>query len=260
MCRPTFYGVEYEINPWMDVRRQPDRALALRQWRNLYRVLTDEVGAMVHLCRARPGLPDMAFTANAGLVVHGRRFIPSRFRYKERAGEEPLFTRWFRGHGYRVITLPDDIRFEGAGDALFAGQDLFAGYYGRTDVETHAALGDILGIRVFSIELVNRYFYHLDTCFMPLGEGAGLYYPGAFDRYGRKVLQERLPDLQAVTHDEAYQFACNSVIVGKKAVIAASCRDLGRILRKRGYAVFPVDMSEFLKAGGAAKCLTLRLH
>jgi N-dimethylarginine dimethylaminohydrolase len=259
MCRPTFYGVEYEINPWMDVRRQPDRPLALAQWQALRRVLVEKVGATVHLCRPRPGLPDMAFTANAGLV-RGRTFIPSRFRYPEREGEAPYFAAWFRRRGFRVVPLPDDRRFEGAGDALFVGDRLFAGYYFRTDLATHEVLGRLLGLKVFSLHLVDRYFYHLDTCFMPFGPHSALYYPAAFDRYSRTVLHRNIPDLIPIGHGEARQFACNSVLVGREAVIPAGCPRVSRALEVRGYAVHPVEVSEFIKAGGAAKCLVLRLR
>jgi N-dimethylarginine dimethylaminohydrolase len=117
----------------------------------------------------------------------------------------------------------------------------------------------MLGVRVLSLELVNRYFYHLDTCFMPLSEELALYYPDAFDRYGRRVIRENVADLLPVRHEEAYQFACNAVSVGRKALISAPCRSLTRELRRRGFAVFPLDLSEFRKAGGAARCLALRL-
>jgi N-dimethylarginine dimethylaminohydrolase len=258
MCRPTFYGVEYVINPWMDLRRQPNRRRALRQWQSLRRTLREQLGATVHCCRARPGLPDMTFTANAGLA-RGKIFIPSRFRYPERAGEAPHFIRWFRARGYRVRPLPTGHSFEGAGDALLMGDRLFAGYRFRSDIRTHVEVGKTLGIRVLSLELINPYFYHLDTCFMPMSEELAIYYPGAFDRYGQRVIRENVADLLPVRHEEAYQFACNAVPVGKKAVISAPCRSLAGELERRGFAVFPMDLSEFRKAGGAARCLALRL-
>jgi N-dimethylarginine dimethylaminohydrolase len=259
MCRPTFYGVNYEINPWMHIRRQPNRPLALRQWESLRRALQEEVGATVHLCRARPHVPDMTFTANAGLV-DGRLFIPSRFRYAQRAGEEPHFINWFRTHGFRIVPLPDPLRFEGAGDALFVGRTLIAGYYFRSDFQTHEAVGRALNVRVCSVALVNEYFYHLDTCFAPLGSDSAIYYPPAFDLYGRRLLKETVGDLLSVSDQEAYQFACNAVIIGKKAIIPKPCVRLSRDLRRRGYAILPLDLSEFMKAGGSAKCLTLRLE
>jgi N-dimethylarginine dimethylaminohydrolase len=258
MCRPTFYGIEYEINPWMDVRRQADRRLAIRQWLELRRVLEEEIKARVLTIRARPGLPDMCFAANAGLV-RGNTFIPGRFRHQERAGEEPFFRGWFRRRGYRIAALPEDYRFEGGGDALFVGKNLFAGYYFRSDVQTHAFLGISLGRRVFSLALTDRRFYHLDTCFSPIGPSAAIYYPGAFDRYSLSVLRRNVKDLLQVTPEEALQFACNAIVVGKKAVISKPCCRLARELEGRGFTVYRLDFSEFMKAGGAARCLTLSL-
>ena len=258
MCRPTFYGIAYVINPWMDLRRQPNRPLALRQWQSLRRTLQEDLGATVHCCRARPGLPDMTFTANAGLAHRGI-FIPSRFRYRERAGEAPHFTRWFRAHGYRVLPLPAGHSFEGAGDALLMGDRLFAGYRFRSDIQTHAAAGRALGVRVLSLELVNPYFYHLDTCFMPLSRGIGDLLPG------------RIRPVRAASHPgERRRPAAGAARGGvsvrvQRGLGRPKSGDLGAVpvlareLKRRGFTVFPLDLSEFLKAGGAARCLTLRL-
>jgi len=258
MCRPTFYGINYRINPWMNPRRQANRAVAMQQWLALRQVLEAECGATVQVCRARPGLPDMTFTANAGLAYRGT-FIPSRFRYQERAGEEPFFKAWFRRHGFRMAELAGQRNFEGAGDALFSGGTLFAGYHFRTDIQTHEQLGKLLGVRVYSLELVKPRFYHLDTCFAPLGPDAAIYYPGAFDSYAVRVLKEHIGELIAVRDEEAYEFGCNAVVVGKKAVISEPCKALAGTLRRRGYMVYRLKFSEFLKAGGAGKCLTLQI-
>src|ERR1051326_779226 len=101
MCRPTYYGIEYEINPWMSVSHGADTERATRQWEALHATLTGAIGTRVELIDPQQGLPDMVFTANAGLVW-GNVFIPSRFRHPERAGEEPLFEHWFAEHGFEI--------------------------------------------------------------------------------------------------------------------------------------------------------------
>src|SRR5205809_3637179 len=80
MCAPTHYGIHYEINPWMDRRQGTDAALAGRQWKALHEALTGPVGARGEQIEPVPGLPDMVFTANAGLVW-GHVFVPSGFRH-----------------------------------------------------------------------------------------------------------------------------------------------------------------------------------
>ena len=258
MCRPTFYGIKYEINPWMSVQQQANRALALKQWTALRKVLEEKMGVEVVTIQAKAELPDMCFTANAGLV-RDRIFIAGRFRHRERGGEETHFTRWFKERGYRIVSLPESYRFEGAGDALFVGGLLFTGYYFRSDIQTHAYIGRELGVKALSLTLTDRRFYHLYTCLAPIGPSAAVYYPGAFDRYSLKVLRENIDDLLPVRAEEAYQLACNVVAVGKKAVISKDCPHLAKDLEKRGFTVYPLDFSEFIKSGGAGRCLTLQV-
>ncbi|MBM4068122.1 MAG: amidinotransferase [Planctomycetes bacterium] len=257
MCPPDFYGIEYEINPWMSRSRgsAPDKAKS--QWNHLHETLLG-LGVHVELMEPRQGLPDLVFTANAGLVFE-KRFFSSRFRHGVRARETPYFDDWFARHGFQVEHLPPDVYFEGAGDALFCGTTLFAGYRIRSDVGGHQYLGKILQRLVLPLELVDPRFYHLDTCFCPLAPGEAIYFPDAFDRYGCKVLQSHISRLLPVNQDEAVRFGCNAVVVGKHVIVNTGCDMLAADLRAWGYQPIAVELDEFLKAGGNAKCLTLRL-
>jgi N-dimethylarginine dimethylaminohydrolase len=257
MCPPTHYGIEYEINPWMSRSRGSDKPRAHRQWQALHDALL-ELRVTVELLTPQPGLPDLVFTANAGLVF-GRRFFSSRFRHEVRARETPHFDAWFAAHDFTVEHLPEGMYFEGAGDALFCGPTLFAGYRIRSDVRGHHYLAQALARHVLPLELVDPRFYHLDTCFCPLAPGEAIYYPPAFDAYGRKVLETHVPRLLAVNDAEALRFGCNAVVVGRTVVVNSGCEQLAAGLRAWGYRPVAVELDEFLKAGGSAKCLTLRL-
>jgi N-dimethylarginine dimethylaminohydrolase len=257
MCPPDYYGIEYEINPWMDKSRGSAHGRAYAQWLSLYRTL-QELGAQIDLLIPQAGLPDLVFTANAGLV-YGTRFFSSSFRHEVRARESPVFEAWFDSQGFTVERLPPGFFFEGAGDALFCGRTLFAGYRIRSDVQGHQFLGKGMGRLVLPLELVNKYFYHLDTCFCPLTADQAIYYPEAFDPYGRKVLQAHIPDLLAVTEAEAKQFACNAVVFDRTVITNVGCEHLAGHLLKRGFHPVALELDEFLKSGGSAKCLTLRL-
>jgi N-dimethylarginine dimethylaminohydrolase len=260
MCPPDYFGIEYEINPWMSVRVGSDAERARQQWRALYDTLR-EMGVSVDLIEPVPGLPDLVFTANAGLVYHSM-FICSRFRYGVRQGEATHFENWARAHGFEVIELPAGHNFEGAGDALFCGETLFAGYRFRSDVRSHQWIGERLGLEVLALELVDPRFYHLDTCFCPLAPDVAIYYPGAFDEYGRSVLRDRIPRLIEVAAEEAISFSCNAVVVGKTVILNDGSPKLAAMLHERGFVGFVVRLlcfSEFIKSGGSAKCLTLRI-
>ncbi len=257
MCPPDFYGIEYEINPWMNRLVGTDRATSAMQWKSLQDTLID-LGVEIELVDPVQGLPDLVFTANAGLVYR-KIFIPSRFRHGVRKGEEPYYTAWAQNHGWEVVSIPEMHCFEGAGDALFLGETLFAGYRFRSDARGHQWIGARLGVEVLPLELVDSRYYHLDTCFCPLSANQAIYFPGAFDEYGRSVLQSRIEQLIEVGADEAASFSCNAVVVGKTVVLNDGAPRLAEALRKLGFDVKPLCLTEFIKAGGSAKCLTLRL-
>lgn len=257
MCPPDFYGIEYVINPWMNVSRPADHATAVDQWRRLRRLLA-EAGATIAEVTPIEGLPDMVFTANAALIFR-RRAVVSRFRHTQRQGEEPHFRRWLREHGWETIDPPAGMAFEGAGDALFCGDTLYAGYRQRSDARAMQEIGERLGVRVLPLELVDPYYYHLDTCFCPLDAGAAIWFPAALDDYGRRVIEANVPTLIAATETEARNFACNAVVVSRTVVTNTGCPALHEQLASAGFTPLATPLGEFVKAGGSAKCLTLRL-
>jgi N-dimethylarginine dimethylaminohydrolase len=257
MCPPDYYGIEYEINPWMSRQRQSDRQVAERQWTDL-RGLLERLGATISALEAVPGLPDLVFTANAAMI-YGDRAVLAHFRHPQRQREEPVDEAWLAEHRFQIEHPPEGFYFEGAGDALFCGETLFAGYRIRSDARGHQRIGEMLGCRVIPLELVDPYYYHLDTCFCPLAPGEAIYYPEAFDEYGAKVLEHEVPQLIEVPPEEARRFACNAVVVGRNVVTNAGCPKLHEELRRRGYEPHETPLDEFVKAGGSAKCLTLRL-
>jgi lysine-ketoglutarate reductase/saccharopine dehydrogenase-like protein (TIGR00300 family) len=261
LCAPDHYDVDYVINPWMEGNvHKSSRDRAVEQWEKLYHILKDN--AIVDLVTPQKGWPDMVFTANAGLVL-GNTFVLSRFYHKERQGEEPYFKEWFEKQGYTVYELPKDLPFEGAGDALLdrEGRWLWAGYGFRSELDSHPYLAKWLNIEVISLRLSDERFYHLDTCFCPLTGGYLLYYPPAFDSYSNKVIEMRVaPEkLIAIEEADAINFACNAVNINKIVVMNKVSDRLKNRLTKVGFEIIETPLTEFLKAGGAAKCLTLRV-
>jgi N-dimethylarginine dimethylaminohydrolase len=257
MCPPDHYGIEYEINPWMSRNRDSDDVLARSQWQAL-RALLERLSVDVHLMPAAPGLPDLVFTANAGLVWRETVFLAS-FRHAARQGETAHDERWFREQGFNTEVCPAEWDFEGAGDALFCGETLFGGYLIRSDASALQWLAGRIGCRVIPLQLVDDRYYHLDTCFCPLSPTEAVYYPNAFDQYGRKALVEHIPTLVAVSNEEAARFACNAVVAGRNVVLNTGCPRLESDLARLGYQPHCTELGEFIKAGGSAKCLTLRL-
>jgi len=260
MCAPDHYDVDYVINPWMEGNiHKSSRDRAAEQWHKLHHVIKDH--AIVDLVAPEQGWPDMVFTANAGLVL-GQNVVLSRFLHPERQGEEPHFKAWFEQNGYTVYELPSDLPFEGAGDALFdrEGRWLWAGYGFRTELDSHPMIAKWLDTEVLSLRLVDNRFYHLDTCFCPLKGGYLLYYPPAFDAYSNHLIERRVPAEKriAIAEADAVNFACNAVNINEIVIMNNASAGLQQRLADVGFTVIETPLTEFLKAGGAAKCLTLR--
>ena len=260
MCEPVHFRIEYEINPWMRRANQVRGPRALEQWRDLRRTL-DELGVRVELVEQAPDVPDMTFTANAG-VAAGRRFIPANFRFPERQPEAARFTAWFEDRSYTVETIHEPHYWEGEGDVLpdvGAPQRVFAGYRFRTEDRALDHLDELLGVEATRLELVDPRFYHLDTCFCPLGGGRALYFPAAFAERSRAKLEAAFDELIAVPEEEALRFACNALVVDDAVVLNTGCPRTGAELTRLGLRCVETPTDEFLKAGGSVKCLVLML-
>ena len=261
MCPPDYFTVDYVINPWMAGQEGSlDIKLAKKQWLELRDAIA-EYADVVEMA-PQPDLPDMVFTANAG-AVYGKKAVASHFMPLERRPEEQHFKSWFRENGFELLDLHDKIGFEGAGDCLRdrGGPWLWTGYGFRTEIEAHEEIQKFFDIELISIKLVDSRFYHIDTCFCPLSDGFLMYHPPAFDYDSRIAIESRIPPHKRIIVDtmDAGNFACNAVNVGDMVFLNQASEPLKARLMLAGFRVREVDLSEFLKAGGSAKCLTLKL-
>lgn len=259
MCEPTFFEVSYVINPWMDGNQgRVDRGLAYRQWHDFH----DAVARLATVTLIDPveGLPDMVFTANAGLV-HNNEVILTAFRHAERQPEEKHFERFFAGQGYRVHHLKQGTVFEGAGDGLFDSLGrlwVAAGF--RSNQQAQSEIEAALGVEVCGVELVNPYWYHLDTAFCPLPGGRAVAYQQAFSSRSIATLNAAFgASILWVTEADARDFVCNAVSIDRHLLVHRASAELKHALTAGGFEVIELDMSEFLKAGGSCKCLTLEM-
>lgn len=262
MCRPTLYDVDYVINPWMVGNvHTSSRQRAETQWNNLHAAISRI--ADVLLIDPQPGSPDMVFTANAGLESNGSVAISSFF-HAERQAEEPHFRRWFENLGYTILDLPRTAPFEGEGDALFSADRtrLWIGDGPRTASASHTIVASAWNLEVIPLKLVDPRFYHLDTCFAPLSDGSAMYYPAAVDRNSLRRIEAFYPPSKRIVIEEpdAVRFACNAVNIDRTIILNTISPTLAHQLESRGFQVVQIDLSEFLKAGGAAKCLVMTLR
>jgi N-dimethylarginine dimethylaminohydrolase len=271
MCRPAHFGVTYAINPWMDptswARDVHDLAgNSQREWTALHRNFIG-LGADIELVPPVKGLPDLVFTANSAVVLD-RTALLARFRHPERQREEPHFEAAFRTMQARgvfdsISKLPDNLVLEGAGDCLWdqARKLFWMGYGQRSDMASMRAVKETFGAEVIALELADPRFYHLDTALCALPRGEVMYFPDAFTRTGRAAIHERVASTQRIHIGigDARQLAANAVCVGDAVIMSGCGESLRAELTERGYRVQTMPLCTYLRSGGSACCLTLRL-
>ena len=256
MTPPTFFAVEYAINPWMDTSTPVDTHRAMNQWESL-RQTYKELGHTVELVEPVAGLPDMVYAANGGLLVNGKAVV-AKFAYPQRAGEAAAYSEWMTRHGFD----PVETRYvnEGQGDLLVAGSIVLAGYGFRTDRRAHDEIAAAVGMPLVSLELVDPRFYHLDTALAVLDDRTIAYYPPAFSDESRAQLLDLFPDAIEVATTDAFVLGLNAVSDGLNVVHPAAATGFAEQLSDAGFVPIGVDLSELLKGGGSIKCCTLEVY
>lgn len=257
MCPPTYFDIEYEINPWMHLTDQPSELTAEEQWQKLHDLYVNTFNWDVKLINPVKHLPDLVFATDCCLMIDGKIFLSS-FRYPERQPETEQYKNWFMANGYTNIRQSKYL-FEGGGDTMVCGNKIIAGYGFRSQIESHRELEEYFGKQVISLKIVNPSFYHLDTSLAVLSKDTVAFYPGAIDEDSQKRLKNAIPNCLEATLEEATSFGLNAVSDGKNVITSNASSSLLRKYEDLGFKVFPTPILEFRKSGGGVKCLTLEI-
>ncbi|HET8605128.1 MAG TPA: arginine deiminase-related protein [Marmoricola sp.] len=253
---PAHFRVDYAINPFMDPADQPDPARAREQWTAI-RSAVESAGGRTSVLPQLPDAPDMVYAMNLGLVVEDRAVL-SHMRYPERRMETPVAAAWFRDEGLALTAFGSGgvgAHFE-AGDAFPWRGELLVGYGPRTEELALKHLATELGVTVRGFRITHPGMYHMDLSFCPLDERRALVCPAAYDDASAEALLALVPEPLVLSEEEALTFCANAVVVGRTVVMPA-CPDRVRgVLEDWGFEVVVVDVAEFLKGGGAIRCLT----
>lgn len=256
MCRPDYFTVSYRINPWMFPEEPTNQQRAIDQWESLHSTYLS-LGIDVELIDPIPGLPDMVYAANGGFVIDGIAY-GAKFRHPERQPEGPAYLAYLQSLG--LDPKPAREVNEGEGDFLLVGETILAAYGFRSESHSHAEVAKVFAREVLTLRLVNPSYYHLDTALAVLDQNTIAYLPEAFDEASQATLKERYPDAILANEDDAAWLGLNLYSDGHNVVMAQQATTLRADIERRGFAVYPVDMSELLRGGGGVKCCTLELR
>lgn len=252
LCRPTYYRIEYEINPWMN-KGSVDRDRALREWEILVQIF-ETLNIQANIVEQQENYPDMVFVTDEG-IVYKNNILLSNFRYKQRRGEQTHYVPWYKRQNMNLIRFRSQCFFEG-GDAAWWRGKLFIGYGFRTDGNAAAHIAHFLDTDVYTVHLVDPFYFHLDTCLFVLNDDVVFYYPQAFDHQSRDFLRRIIPKLEILTKVEAAAFVANSLVTDHHVIIPKQKTHFAERIKSFGYNPIEVSVNEFLKSGGGVHCLT----
>jgi N-dimethylarginine dimethylaminohydrolase len=229
----------------------------MKQWDSLRQAIVD-AGGEVEVLEQRPDSPDMVYAMNLGLATGDGRAMLSHMRFEPRRKESLTAADWFTGHGFELSRTGGEgigPHFE-SGDAFLFGDSLVVGYGPRTEADALKHLATEWNLRVRGLRIAHEGMYHLDLPFCPVDSTHALVYPPAFDAASQAELFGIVPDPIVLTDEEAFAFSGNSLVVNETIIMPACSPRLRELLTGLGLKIVVLDLSEFHKGGGSARCLT----
>ena len=269
MVKPSYFDVEYVINPHMQGQiGKVDTMQAENEWEHL-RDGYEELSYKVEVLEGQKGLPDMVFSANQSLPFIGpdgsKKVMMSVMNSDRRKDEVPYIEVFYEKKGYNIHypKHAEGESFEGMGDALWHfKRGLLWGAYGfRSSLQVYEQVSDLFDVPVVALELQNEKFYHLDTCLCVLNENTALIYGEAFNDEGLKLIHALFDRvIEATSYEAEKLFAVNAACPdGRNVLIQQGCTDVNQKLRDAGFYVHEYSTYEFIKSGGSVFCMKMLL-
>ncbi len=256
MCRPDYFRIAYQINPYMDLSVQPDP----RKLRDEYKAIVAShiaAGRTVRFLDPDPNQPDMTYTANQALI-RGKKAVLGNLP-PERAGEVNFLRTWLNTAGFEVIDCP--YLFSGQGDAVPTGTGaVIKGRQWRSDPKSDDFIRDALDYEIIPIQTISDEWYDDDLVFGVIKPGLIAVVWNVLDEPSQKLLRART-DLQYidVSLTEAKKFVCNLVSDGETVVMPEGGPQLTAELKRRGLTVITRPIDQLKLGGGAIRCTALAL-
>lgn len=237
---------------------------ALVEWLALADAITDAGGWVMVMPPPDDGdHTGMIYTANAGQIFAGRRFVVSRMQSPHRAGEARAIAAFMRRLGVTVVE--PQATWEGQAEICALPNNRYILSFGvRSDETSVDEIRRFLpaGAEVLTVRL-RQPFFHGDTCLAaidtPKSGPVLLACPEALVDRSLDELQRFARDVELLPVDEAdaRAYACNALCVGERWLHP---RGISTVLRgrleRRGLVPVELDFAElFEKGGGGPRCL-----
>jgi dimethylargininase len=231
---------------WLD--RQPIDIGKARAEHRTYEQCLRDLGARVISLPALDEYPDAVFVEDPAIVLDEVAVITTMGAASRRGERESLAAAV--GHYRPVIRMRDPARLEG-GDVMRLGRHLYAGLSGRTDAAGVAQLGEELGrygYRVHGVEL--RGCLHLKSACCALGDDTVLLNRDWVDT-------SLLEGYRLIDVAPGEPGAANALAIRNTVVMPGAYPRTAEVLRREGFTVRMLDMTELMKAESGVTCSSL---
>jgi len=276
--RPTTFAIfhwQKGQNPYVNPHADFTQEEVLEPHRKLEELLSNVKSYTVHPPVGLK-LPDIVFTANAGLSLPGLpvsvMVLPS-MKYKQRQDELPFIRSICRDLMIRTVSLPSSVVFEGQAEAKWfhGGSLLVCGYGCRGSKAGFVALERILTriyqsygrpvprLLVLPFESCN--YYHLDVAMMEFDDRACIVHRAAFSPASLDLLRSALGPSNVHVLDTKDSFCLNAIVDGPRLLthkVSPAIRD--KLESITGRSVVQIDTTPFEESGGSVRCMVLDVH
>lgn len=257
LCQPQYMTIRQVINETQEQFKNEGIHIerALQQHAEFVKTLqTYEIDVV--LLPYHQKFPEQVFTRDIGFTL-GETIFVANMATDVRAGEENVLKQWLEDEVISYFNLVED-HIEG-GDVIIDCDTIYVGLSSRTDQATADHLQRLLpNFNVIAIPFTEKYL-HLDCVFNVVSPDVALIYPEALTHKDIELFGSRY-DLIEVSEEEQFQLGTNVLGIGNKRVLSLPVnKHVNDQLRKRGFEVIEVDITEIIKSGGSFRCCTLPL-
>ncbi len=232
-----------------------NRKLAVKQHKHFVKALKENGVNIVNL-RQRKKYPEQVFMRDVGFVIGHIMFV-SRLAHDVRTGEEEVLKKWLEKEHLSYYTLIGDT-IEG-GDVLIDNKHVYIGVSNRTSIKAIEHIQKILPHYEVTAVPFHEKYLHLDCVFNIISPTEALFLPGVIDKKVEKLLASRYELIPVSETDQV--LGPNLLSIGNKRIISQlQNKQINEVLKKKGYTIIEIDMSEVAKSGGSFRCSTLPLH
>jgi dimethylargininase len=230
-------------------RRPIDPDLAMRQWQGYVDAFA-KAGWEVTEVEPAADCPDSAFVEDT-VVVYADLAVVTRPGAEQRRPEVVAAEKSVREAGYRVAHIEAPGTLDG-GDVLKSGGIVYVGSGGRTNDEGIRQLREHLaplGAEVVTVPLTK--VLHLKSAVTALPDGTVIGYEPLVD-------DPSLFNAFLAVPEEAGSHVV--LLEDDRLLMSSRAPKTAEMLQGLGYAVVPVDITEFEKLEGCVTCLSVRMR